>query len=380
MRLVHLADLHLGFRQFTATTAAGVNVRETDVARAFVDVMTQTIALAPDLVLVAGDVFHSSRPPNAAIVLAHREFVRLRTALPNAVIVMVTGDHDLPRSADMGNIMALFESIGAHVANRSALRIAVPALDLSILAVPKVPGVRPMIAPDPSAKYNVVVLHGEVGHAEADDVHPWDYVALGHYHVHRVVAPRTCYAGAIDYTSTNPWGELAEQTAQNVPGKGFVVYGLDDDDPQFVPITPSRVFVDLPTIEAAGKTAAEVDALIAAAVVRAGGLTGKVARLRVENISRDVSSALDRGALRRYRLAALHFQLVYEKPAAAITVGMSPAPRTKSLDAMLDAAIDTRELGAELDRAELKRLAHSYLEQAAAREQDASAASESAVA
>ena len=35
MRLVHLSDLHLGYRQFQRQTAAGINQREADVAAVF---------------------------------------------------------------------------------------------------------------------------------------------------------------------------------------------------------------------------------------------------------------------------------------------------------------------------------------------------------
>ena len=36
MRIAHLADMHLGFRQFQRLDASGVNQREADVAAAFV--------------------------------------------------------------------------------------------------------------------------------------------------------------------------------------------------------------------------------------------------------------------------------------------------------------------------------------------------------
>ena len=64
LRLAHLADLHLGLRQFTRQTPVGINQREADVARAFRHAVDGVIAAAPDAVLIAGDVFHSVRPTN----------------------------------------------------------------------------------------------------------------------------------------------------------------------------------------------------------------------------------------------------------------------------------------------------------------------------
>jgi DNA repair exonuclease SbcCD nuclease subunit len=82
VRLVHLADLHLGFRQYQRLTPAGVNQREADVARSFARAVDKTVALRPDLVVIAGDVFHTVRPSNPAILHAFKQFMRLRLSLP----------------------------------------------------------------------------------------------------------------------------------------------------------------------------------------------------------------------------------------------------------------------------------------------------------
>ena len=82
MRLVHLSDLHLGYRQFQRQTAAGINQREADVASVFRNAIDRIIEIKPDLVVIAGDVFHNVRPPNPAILLAFTQFSRLVRALP----------------------------------------------------------------------------------------------------------------------------------------------------------------------------------------------------------------------------------------------------------------------------------------------------------
>ena len=60
----------------------------------------------------------------------------------------------------------------------------------------------------------MAISHKELG------AENWDYVALGHYHVYRSVAPNAFYSGSLDYTSTNPWGELAEERELGIQGKG----------------------------------------------------------------------------------------------------------------------------------------------------------------
>jgi DNA repair protein SbcD/Mre11 len=84
------------------------------------------VELRPDLVLVAGDVFHTVRPTEqrdrrgVPAVLAGDE------RLPEVPVVMIAGNHDSPRSTDTGNILALFREIpGLLVVTEEAERVHV---------------------------------------------------------------------------------------------------------------------------------------------------------------------------------------------------------------------------------------------------------------
>lgn len=371
MRLVHLADLHLGFRQFQRVAKSGINVREADVARAFRDAIDRAIGLAPELVVVAGDVFHGSRPPNNAIVHALREFARLTTNLPNTPIVIVAGNHDATRTIDTGNILPAFETLGIHVASFGARRLIFPDLELAVLAVPDVFGVRPQIEPDIAQRYNVLVLHGEVEYVAPDaGTHPWDYVALGHYHVHREVAPRAYYSGSIDYTSSNVWGELAEEQTAGVPGKGLIEYDLDQRRCSFHQLPAPRGFVELPAIDARDKTPAEIDAVIRGAVDACpGGIEQKVVRLTIRDIPRAVACALDQRTIRSYRNRALNFLLVMEKPVEVSAGGVArPVRQRLSLSEIVRESIAKRALPGDMDRNALAELALKFLDRAETRD------------
>lgn len=242
MRLVHLSDIHLGFRQYQRQTPTGINQREADIAMSLRKVIDTVIELHPELVLIAGDVFHTVRPTNPAILHAFQQFSRLTQMLPDTTIVMVAGNHDTPRTAETGCILRLFAPLGINVVDGEARTIPVPERDLVILAVPDMQGKKPIMEPDPTAKYNVLVLHGEIegvlpkyGHEleraateitrEELGAEKWNYVALGHYHVYRSVAPNAFYSGSLDYTSTNPWGELAEERDSGIGAKGIIEIG-----------------------------------------------------------------------------------------------------------------------------------------------------------
>jgi DNA repair exonuclease SbcCD nuclease subunit len=383
MRLVHLSDLHLGFRQYQRLTPTGINQREADVARSFQRAIDQVIALRPDVVVIAGDIFHTVRPSNPAILQAFRQFTRLRVELPGAEVVMVAGNHDAPRTAETGCILRLFTELGVHVVDGEADRLAFPALGLSILAVPDVPGVkRPALDPDPAARYNVLLIHGEVEgvlpkHATPVDRAPieitqeelgatkWDYVALGHYHVYRAVAPNAYYSGSIDYTSANAWGELVEERMGNVPGKGIIEHDLATGAHRFHPLPPSRPLLDLPSVTASGLTAAELDASIRDVVGAASdGIDEKIVRLVVRDVPRHVARELDHKALREYKRRAMHFHLDTRRPEILRTSASGAPGRRPSLADTVRDKLRTRLLPSDVDREALVALGLHYLEAA----------------
>lgn len=405
MRLVHLSDLHLGFRQFPRQTADGVNQREADVAATCSRAITQVIACAPDVVLIGGDVFHHVRPSNSAILSGFALFARLRASLPDALIVMIAGNHDLPRTADAGCILQLFRELNIHVVTGGTERTDDPARDLSVLAVPFAPPsansngdamTERIYEANPRARFNVLLLHDDVRgvipdaaqvgdrlHAPIDPVDlersAWDYVGIGHYHVYRPItlthsatqrAIPCYYSGSLDYTSTNPWVELREEVQRNGSvagqGKGFIAHNLLTGEHRFHPVPPSRRLLDLPAIDAAGSTAEELDALIASAIQSAGdALDNAVVRLVVRNVMRHVVRTLDYTPLRDVRKRTLHFQLDTRKPEAAGSVASGGGPgRRATLRDRLAERLQQRVLAPGLDRDRLVQLGLGYLTRA----------------
>src|SRR5437870_1974156 len=123
VKLAHLADLHLGFRQYDRQTPRGWNQREADVAEAFRRAVDDLLVQRPDLIVLAGDIFHSVRPTNPAILFFFQQMQRLRSGLPDAPIVVIAGTHDTPRSVETGTILRLYEALGVEVATDKPRRI-----------------------------------------------------------------------------------------------------------------------------------------------------------------------------------------------------------------------------------------------------------------
>jgi DNA repair protein SbcD/Mre11 len=387
MRVVHLADLHLGYRQYQRLTRRGLNQREADVARTFERAITQVISCAPDLILIAGDVFHSVRPSNPTIIHAFQQLARLRLALPDAAVVMIAGNHDAPRTNDTGCILELFEGLGVHVADRGAEWFELPQLDCAVLAVPDLPELeRPPLERRGTARYQLLLVHGEVRGLPgmggmADDraaltisrdalrTDQFDYIALGHYHVHHEVASNAFYAGSLDYTSSNPWGELRAEQEARLPGKGFIERDLATGRQQFHHVEPSRRLIDLPSFDATGLSVREIDTAIAAAVERVpDGIDDAIVRLVVHNVPRHVLSDLDHKQLRDIRRRALNFRLDAREPEreARSQSGSGAPTRKRTLPQLLRETLSTRPLPSDVARETFVATGLAYLEQASA--------------
>ena len=383
MRLIHFSDLHLGFRQYQRLTPSGINQREADVAGTVQRAIAQIIACAPDVIVIGGDIFHSVRPSNPAILHAFRAFSALRDQLPDTPIIMVAGNHDAPRTTETGCILRLFREIGVHVADAKAELFTFPTRSLAVLAVPDVPGIdRPPLTPPDGFEHRVLVMHGEIAgmlpaHAApadraaieipAADLHAdqWSYVALGHYHVYREVATRAYYSGSIDYTSSNPWGELREEHDSGVPGKGFIEQDLSTGAHRFHPVTPSRPLLDLEPIDASGMGATELDAALRSRVDTArNGIDDRVVRATVRNVPRHIVRELDHAALREYRKRAMHFHLDTRRPEPLVKrrSGDGGPGRRATLPEILAERLAERTLPPGIEREPLITLGMRYLQ------------------
>lgn len=388
MRLVHLSDLHLGYRQFQRQTSAGINQREADVAAVFRSAIDKIIEIKPDVVLIAGDVFHNVRPPNPAILLAFTQFSRLVNALPDALVIMVAGNHDAPRSAETVCILRLFSPLGIHVVDAEPRRLTFPERNLAVLAVPDTLAPRPSLDPDPAFARNILLMHSElrgvIPLSAADteraalQVDPsdigydrWSYVAMGEYHIHRKLHQNAYYSGALEYTSFNIWGELQEEKEARLRGKGIVEYDVETRTRVFHTLAPARPLVDLPVISGRGRTATEIDAAIRDNIERwPGGIDDRIVRQVVIDIPRHVSRELDQRALRDYKRRALSFQLDTRRPEILRQTGPGAAGRKASLTDTVREWLWARTLPPDVPREALVELGLRYLKQAELAEHD----------
>ncbi|MCE5322914.1 DNA repair exonuclease [bacterium] len=372
MKIAHIADPHLGYRAYNRITSQGINRREADVFQAFRQALAKVIEIDPDVILIAGDMFHVVRPSNLTIQQTFREFTNLRnkTAAP---VVIIGGNHDSPRSTDTGCILDLFANVpDVYVAHSEYVQVKLDNLHMSVFclchrALPNLNSLK--IEPDTSSKYNVLMVHGtlegvihnayDLYEIRRDQVisDAWDYIAFGHYHVFEELAPNAYYAGSTEYTSTNIWSETKQP-------KGLIEYDLDEHKLVDFHKIDTRDVIDLRPIDAAGVVAGDLNTMIQRKVESIkGGYEDKIVRLVVENLHRSVQADLDFSLIRQVRSEALHFELQLRPPSrdGRTLTSASESGAAKPLEEEWDEFAKVYDIPAGVDRERFVDLGRDYL-------------------
>lgn len=320
MRIVHLADLHLGFRAYNRVTSQGINRREADVFAAFKEALDKIIDLKPDLVLMAGDIFHVPRPTNLAICQTQRELVRFREKC-SAEIVAIAGNHESIKTADNRCILELLSLIpNITVVTSKPEAVAVCGGKVKVFCLPHNSLERldqVQIEPDAEFDYNLLMLHGTVDSDRINDYGgydipekvlqlSWDYVACGHYHSFTHLGRNAYYAGAIERTSNDIWKEAEEE-------KGFIEFDPDTHKARFHPLKSPRRTIDFPVIDATDQDAPALNRLIADHVKQTD-ITDKLVRQRIINLPKSMQTQLDYRQLRSFQSLAVHYLLDLRSP------------------------------------------------------------------
>ena len=117
LHILHFADLHLGAESYGATDpTAGLSLRALDYLARLDELIAFARDNAVDLVLFAGDAFHSPRPsPTYQRAFAGR-MLSLSAVAP---VVLLLGDRDLPASAAAASPIDMYQALNVpriHVA------------------------------------------------------------------------------------------------------------------------------------------------------------------------------------------------------------------------------------------------------------------------
>ncbi|HUT73609.1 MAG TPA: exonuclease SbcCD subunit D [Armatimonadota bacterium] len=332
MRLLHLADLHLGTENYgRPDPRTGLNSRLLDFLRCFDTAVECALERKADLVLFVGDAYRS-REPNPT---HQREFARRihRLASQGVAVLLLAGNHDLPALPAKASSLDVFSALevpGVTVVRQpQVLDVETRSGVVRCACFPALPRAALLEDDDrrldadalrralsrrltrkleelaqAAGEFSPMILAAHVGVegamigseinlvSGAEPLAPlaavadrrYAYVALGHVHRFqemRTAAPPVVYCGSPERVD---FGEEGQE-------KGFVVVDIEDGGTAYEFVrTPARRFV---TIDVA-VTGADATAEVEAAVARAD-IADAVVRLRV---SMEQNQPLDDDRLR----------------------------------------------------------------------------------
>lgn len=307
MIVAHLSDLHLGHRAFERELG-GRNVRERDVAEAFHRTVETLVRIAPDLILVAGDVFDRRDPSPAALVALTRGLDVLGTALPETPVVMIAGARDTPSRRDTPGALAALDSFPlVETATSMARSVLLKGGSVHVRMMPHGAarsGSSVASEPDPDADWNILLAYARVvgGRSSGSTSvrsDPWDYVALGSVHTAREVGPGIHYSGALERVGPVPWTEAGSE-------KGFLTRDLATGETTFHGV-PGRPVVALAPIRARSGDDEELRRRVAEVTTEVpGGIDGKIVHMSFQGIEPRDLFALQGELLSDLRDRAFH--------------------------------------------------------------------------
>ncbi len=200
MRFVHIADTHLGAEPDKGFPWA--KERRDRVFEAFRGIIDRCRRMRPDLLLIAGDLFHKQ-----PLVRELKEVDSLFASIPDVRVVIIAGNHDYISGISNYNGFewspnvtffkkeqpesVYFEDINTEVTGLSFChrQIHEPLLD--------------EVRPEHPGRINILLMHGgEPGSLPVDRKKlmsaGFDYIACGHIHMPLTVGERMIYPGCTE--------------------------------------------------------------------------------------------------------------------------------------------------------------------------------------
>jgi exonuclease SbcD len=326
-----LADLHLGFRQFSHTTNSR-NTREIDVERAWYAAVEQIIAARPDIVTIAGDIFHHPRVSDFA-KKAFLDGVR-RLLAAGIIVIVLQGNHDAGRTAEVLTPIMLADGADNLYIVTKPERVMLTVChdvqhvdgsyeelsrsNVSVACFPFVARAEPQtyrLDPDPTADLNILLMHAAVKSEVGDDLprfygsdqaldvgteaERWDVIACGDFHEYRRLHPTRLafYSGALERTSSNIWQEEAP--------KGWVLWDTEAGTMELREV-PTRKMYDL---VGEGQASAEWVNRLLQSISEMEPVTDAIVRLKVDDFPMAERDHIAWDLVRQLQGVCAHFYL-----------------------------------------------------------------------
>ena len=245
MKFAHLADTHLGYRQF------GLIEREKDFYEVFDKIIDKIIEEKVDFVIHSGDLFESSRPSPMALLTFQKGLLKLKGA--GIPMYAIAGNHDMVMRKESIPPQVIFKKLGLKVI--SPINTNYMHGDVFIAGLPYFPSsqnntlkskLSELSSKAANHEKSILVLHQgidkyfnlqyelEIGNIPDN----FNYYALGH--IHKYINDdfgngKLVYPGSTEIWKTDEIRDYHEN------GKGFVL--VDMSGPKTL---TKRVKIDIP--------------------------------------------------------------------------------------------------------------------------------------
>jgi DNA repair exonuclease SbcCD nuclease subunit len=237
VRLAHLADTHLGYKQYN------LEEREKDIYDALEEIGDRILEEHADIVVHSGDLFDSPRPTPQAY-FAFKKFLKKLDG--KVKFFAVLGDHDRPKSRGVAPHV-LFDDqvqvlgVGGNAEHQS---VSVGGQDVLVAGLSSLSRAYRVVLVEELKKLGALQLGGKVGvlvlHESIDKFFPFgselsldevprnfSYVAMGHLHA-RIKA--SFGEGELAYPGSSEIIRKDEISGWRKLGKGFYIVDLEGGD------------------------------------------------------------------------------------------------------------------------------------------------------
>ncbi|MEF8879775.1 MAG: exonuclease SbcCD subunit D [Candidatus Thermoplasmatota archaeon] len=322
MKILHVADTHLGYSAYRKVTSDGVNQREQDTYDSFKQFIDYALSSPPDLIIHAGDLFDSVRPNNRAITLAVQQILRL--SKKNIPFVIIAGNHEHPKLRETGHIFSVFDHLDnvypIYHDRYEKMDLTIKEKKVRLHLIPQCNSKEVFeeeihkLKPDNSKDLNILMAHGAVKGIKAFSMNElnelmipadylskdFDYIALGHYHTYTQLNNNSFYAGSTERFSFTEANE----------DKGFIEITVDEEnkiDTNFVQLD-TREMLDLPSIDCSDLKLEEVSKKISKQI-EAAQPEDKIFRITLQNIPVHIYRGLDLSEIKKDAKQAVHHEI-----------------------------------------------------------------------
>jgi len=237
VRLAHLADTHLGYKQYN------LEEREKDIYDALEEIGDKILEEHADIVVHSGDLFDSPRPTPQA----YFAFKRFLKKLDGKVkFFAVLGDHDKPKSRGVAPHVLFDDQVQVLGVNANAEHqsVSVGGQDVLVAGLSSLSRAYRVVLVEELKKLGALQLGGKVGvlvlHEGIDKFFPFgselslnevprnfSYVAMGHLHA-RIKA--SFGEGELAYPGSSEIIRKDEISGWRKLGKGFYIVDLEGGD------------------------------------------------------------------------------------------------------------------------------------------------------